>query len=143
MLFKGDFLDGLEIARSPVFDGWLTAQRRRFRGCHAALLEHLVRAFPMTKPLVTSTSGSSLRRSTGVSHELLLGALARRGQIREAEEHLATTARLFEAEGLDCTPIREAWRHARTQTTPSRLSAAEQTPAAVTACVDSHTTHRD
>ena len=41
-LFAGDFLDGLEIDRSPVFNGWLTAQRRRFRGCHAALLEHLV-----------------------------------------------------------------------------------------------------
>ena len=40
-LFGGDFLDGLEIDRSPAFNGWLTAQRRRFRGCHAALLEHL------------------------------------------------------------------------------------------------------
>ena len=36
MLFNGDFLEGLEIDRSPVFNGWLTAQRRRFRGCHAA-----------------------------------------------------------------------------------------------------------
>ena len=34
-------------------------------------------------------------------HELLLNALARRGRIREGEEHLAATARLFEAEGLD------------------------------------------
>jgi DNA-binding SARP family transcriptional activator len=45
-LFNGDFLDGLEIDRSPVFTGWLTAQRRRFRGCHAALLEHLVKRVP-------------------------------------------------------------------------------------------------
>ena len=42
-LFAGDFLEGLEIDRSPAFNGWLTAQRRRFRGCHAALLEHLVK----------------------------------------------------------------------------------------------------
>ncbi len=42
-LFAGDFLEGLEIDRSPLFGGWLTAQRRRFRGCHAALLEQLVR----------------------------------------------------------------------------------------------------
>jgi hypothetical protein len=40
-LFKGEFLDGLEIDRNPSFNGWLTAQRRRFRGCHTALLEHL------------------------------------------------------------------------------------------------------
>ena len=43
-LFAGDFLEGLEIDRSPAFNGWLTAQRRRFRGCHAALLEHLVKS---------------------------------------------------------------------------------------------------
>ena len=48
-------------------------------------------------------------------HERLLAALARRGRIREGEEHLAATARLFEAEGLDCAPIREAWRAARAQ----------------------------
>ena len=45
-LFDGDFLEGLAIGRSPVFDGWLTAQRRRFRGRHAALLEHLAKRGP-------------------------------------------------------------------------------------------------
>jgi DNA-binding SARP family transcriptional activator len=45
-LFAGDFLEGLEIDRSPVFNGWLVAQRRRFRGCHAALLETLARRVP-------------------------------------------------------------------------------------------------
>ena len=42
-LFAGEFLDGLEIDRNPGFNGWLTAQRRRFRGCHAAVLERLAR----------------------------------------------------------------------------------------------------
>ena len=46
---------------------------------------------------------------------MLLDALARRGRIREGEEHLAATTRLFEAEGLDCAPIRDAWRSARAQ----------------------------
>ena len=46
---------------------------------------------------------------------MLLAALSRRGRIREGEEHLAATARLFEDEGLDFTPIREAWRSARAQ----------------------------
>ena len=45
-LFTGDFLEGLEIDRSPTFNGWVTAQRRRFRWCHAALLEQLVRTVP-------------------------------------------------------------------------------------------------
>src|SRR5262249_28220016 len=48
-------------------------------------------------------------------HELLLNALARCGRVREGEEHLQATARLFEAEGLDHAPIRELWRAARAQ----------------------------
>src|SRR5262245_26287787 len=45
-LASGDFLEGLEIGRSPAFNGWLTAQRRRFRGIQVALLEHLARSAP-------------------------------------------------------------------------------------------------
>ena len=30
-LFAGELLEGLEIARSPMFDAWITAERRRFR----------------------------------------------------------------------------------------------------------------
>ena len=45
-LFAGEFLEGLEIDHSPLFDAWLTAQRRRFRGCQTALLEHLVKRVP-------------------------------------------------------------------------------------------------
>ena len=48
-------------------------------------------------------------------HESLLTAFARRGRIREGEEHLAATARMFDAEGLDHTPIRETWRAVRAQ----------------------------
>jgi hypothetical protein len=34
--------------------------------------------------------------------------LARRGRFREGDEHVAAAIRLFEAEGLDSTPIRIA-----------------------------------
>src|SRR4051812_17824077 len=43
-LLAGDFLEGLEIDRSPAFGSWLTAQRRRFRNYHVALLERLAHA---------------------------------------------------------------------------------------------------
>src|SRR5688572_20818638 len=43
-LFRGDLLQGLEIDGNAVFNGWLVAQRRRFRGYHAAVLERLVAA---------------------------------------------------------------------------------------------------
>ena len=114
-LFAGDFLDGLEIDRSPAFNGWLTAQRRRFRGCHAALLERLVESVPDDEALGYLEKWLELAPFDRRVHELLLDALARHGRIREGEEHLAATTRLFEAEGLDCAPIRDAWRAARAQ----------------------------
>ena len=114
-LFAGDFLEGLEIDRSPAFNGWVTAQRRRFRGCHAALLEHLVKSVPDDEALGYLEKWLVLAPFDQRVHELLLNALARHGRIREGEEHLAATTRLFEAEGLDCSPIREAWRSARAQ----------------------------
>ena len=100
-LFAGDFLEGLEIDRSPAFNGWVTAQRRRFRGYHAALLEHLVKSAPDDEALGYLEKWLVLAPFDQRVHELLLNALARRGQIREGEEHLAATTRLFEAEGLD------------------------------------------
>ena len=112
-LFNGDFLEGLEIGRNPAFNGWLTAQRRRFRSCHAALLEHLAKSVADDEALPYLETWLRLAPFDPQVHERLLRALARRGQIREGEEHLATAAGLFEAEGLDWTPIREAWRSAR------------------------------
>lgn len=112
-LCHGEFLDGFEIDRNPAFNTWLTAQRRQFRSRHAALLERLV---------VTETGDDVfgyLEKWLELApfdlrvHENLLNAFARRGRIREGEEHLSATSRLFDAEGLDCAPIREAWRAAR------------------------------
>ena len=128
-LFTGDFLEGLEIERSPLFTGWLTAQRRRFRGCHAALLEHLVGKVPDDEATAYLEKWLELAPFDRHVHELLLGSLARRGRVREGEEHLAAAARLFEAEGLDGAPLREAWRAARSQEAPVLSVAPEPSPA--------------
>ena len=100
-LFAGDFLDGLEIDRSPHFDAWLVAQRRRFRGCHAALLEHLAGALPADEALGYLEKWLQLAPFDRRVHEMMLRTLGQSGRIREGEEHLAATVRLFEAEGLD------------------------------------------
>jgi TolB-like protein/DNA-binding SARP family transcriptional activator/Tfp pilus assembly protein PilF len=114
-LFVGDFLEGLQIDRSPYFHGWLVAQRRRFRACHAAILEHLVCSLPAGSDDVFDYLEQWLELAPfdQRAHTILLEALARRGRIGEGEEQLAATAKLFEAEGLDWTPIRDAWRAAR------------------------------
>src|SRR4030095_3219614 len=78
-LFGGDFLEGLEIDRSPVFNGWLTAQRRRFRGCYAALLEHLAKSVPDEKACEYLEKWLQLAPFDQRVHEILLAALARHG----------------------------------------------------------------
>jgi TolB-like protein/Flp pilus assembly protein TadD len=111
--FAGDFLDGLEIADGHAFNGWLTAQRRRFRGCQAALLEQLAATVPDDEALGYLERWLELAPFDQRVHELLLNALARQGRIREGEEHLAAAKQLFAAECLECTGLDDAWRAAR------------------------------
>jgi DNA-binding SARP family transcriptional activator len=114
VLFTGELLEGLQLDRHPAFTAWLVAQRRRFRGYHVAVLEHLVAAggdevFGYLEAWLHLTPFDPR------VHEALLCALARAGRIREGEEHLAAAERLFEADGLDQTPLREAWQVARSR----------------------------
>jgi DNA-binding SARP family transcriptional activator len=111
-LFVGDFLEGLEIDRSPHFMGWVTAQRRRFSSCHAAILEHLVNNLPAGSGSVSThiEKWLALAPFDGRAHVALLENLARRGQIGACEEHLAAAAQLFQSEDLDFAPVRDAWR---------------------------------
>ena len=117
-LFAGDFLEGLEIDRSPQFHGWLVAQRRRFRGCQTAVLEHLAGSASGDEVFGYLEQWLELAPFDQRVHELLLNALGRGGRIREGEEHLAATIRSYEAEGLDSAPIRDAWRSARARPAP-------------------------
>jgi TolB-like protein len=115
LLFVGEFLDGLEIDRSPHFNAWLAAERRRFRSCHIAVLEHLVGTATGEEIFGYLEKWLQLAPFDRHVHVTLLGALAQRDRIREGEEHLAATARLFEAEGLEHAPLRDAWRTARAE----------------------------
>jgi DNA-binding SARP family transcriptional activator/TolB-like protein len=112
-LFAGELLEGLEIARSPVFDAWVTAERRRFRGIHAVLLENLARALPHEEAAPYLEEWLRLSPFDRHAHELLLTSLARQGRIAEGEAHLASASRLFESDGLDAAPLRRWWRDAR------------------------------
>lgn len=114
-LFTGEFLDGLEIERSPAFTGWLTAQRRRFRGCRIALMEHLAASAPDELRLGRLEAWLALTPFDPRVNGLVLEELARRGRIREGEAHLAAAIRQFETEGLDGSALRQAWQAARSQ----------------------------
>jgi DNA-binding SARP family transcriptional activator len=45
-MFSGDFLEGLDLDRSPHFSAWLNAQRRSFRTLHLDILQRLVDRMP-------------------------------------------------------------------------------------------------
>jgi DNA-binding SARP family transcriptional activator len=112
-LFGGDFLQELEIDRSPVFSGWLIAERRRFRSWHVALLERLANCAADEESLGHLEKWIELAPFERRAHALLLRALARLGRVRDGEEHLAAALRLFEAEGIDNTTLRQSWQQAR------------------------------
>ena len=113
----GDFLQGLEIERSAPFSAWLIGQRRRFRAAHAAVLEHLAAALPAASDEALGCLEQWLQIAPfdRRAHERLLDALARRGQLREGDEHVAAAMRRFEAETQDPAPIALAWRAAKSR----------------------------
>ncbi|MEO8018927.1 MAG: tetratricopeptide repeat protein [Pseudomonadota bacterium] len=124
--FGGELLEGLEIARSPMFDAWIIAERRRFRGIQTVLLENLSRSLPDAAAAPYIDEWLALSPFDRSAHELLLAALARQGRIAEGEAHLTTACKLFEADGLDSTPLRILWRGARDRgTTPAATGVVE------------------
>lgn len=134
--FTGEFLQGLEIARSAAYSAWLIGQRRRLRALHAAVLEHLAAALPVAgdEAMACLAQWLQLAPFDRRAHERLFDALAARGELRAGYDHLAATTRLFEAEGQDAGPLAHAWRRARQGHASLRLaepaSAAGLTPPA-------------
>ena len=113
LLFTGEFLEGLEIDRSPLFGGWLLAQRRRLRAVHVAILEHLAQDGDSDQAVADLEQWLQLAPFDRRAHDRMLSVFAARGQLREGEEHLAAVSRQFEAEGLDWRSLGDAWRTAR------------------------------
>jgi DNA-binding SARP family transcriptional activator/Tfp pilus assembly protein PilF len=119
--FAGEFLDSLELDRNPSFNAWLVAQRRRFRGIQTEVLEHLV------DHLEDAEAGRYLERWAALCpldegvHARLLRMLARQQRVQEGKDHLGAVIRLFDQEGLDSVPLREAWRQAMAQPPRSTL----------------------
>jgi len=125
-LFGGDFLEGMELDRSPLFIGWLIGQRHHFRDRHVGLLQRLAALAAPEELLARLEAWRQLAPLDRRVHERLLDALAQRGRLHEGEEHLAGALRLFASEGIDGAPLREAWRRARATAEPR---ASIETPA--------------
>jgi DNA-binding SARP family transcriptional activator/TolB-like protein len=111
----GEFLEGLEIDRAPIYGQWLLAERRRWRSLQVALLERMVDHFlPQSDEAIDGlTRWLRLLPHDRRAHVRLLDALGQRGELREGDAHLATAVRLFEGEGQDAADLVQTWRVAR------------------------------
>lgn len=114
--FSGEFLEGLDLDGCPGFTSWLLAQRRRFHEWRVALLHRLVECSPEAELIGHVEKWLEIAPFDVRAHEHLLRALVRRGRFRDGKEHLATSIKLFRAEGLDCAPLGRMWLAATSET---------------------------
>jgi len=108
-LFRGDFLEGLEVDGCPAFTSWLLAQRRRSHDWRVALLSRLVECAPPAELIGHVEAWLAAAPFDIRAHEQLLRELVRCGRFRDGKEHLAASIGLFRAEGLDSAPLGRAW----------------------------------
>ncbi|UJW86509.1 BTAD domain-containing putative transcriptional regulator [Devosia sp. SL43] len=139
-LWRGQFLDGLTLDRSPVFQAWVTAQRRRSLGNYLALLQLAVSS--CTDPasrLVLIERWIELSPYDERPHVLLLSILRQAGQISAAETHLRNTIDLFRSEGLDTAGLRSAGDRVKgTERVPATLAIADPSEAAAEPLLPRH-----
>nr|WP_148227709.1 transcriptional regulator [Fulvimarina pelagi] len=130
-LFTGEFLEGLDLKRSPQLDHWLEARRSYFRSCHAAVLAQIITRLPAddTDTRELCERWTSLAPFEMRAHLSLMASLPN----VEAERHLAAAVRLFEAEDMDAAPLVLAWR--RLRATPAAVAEPAAVPAAKVAPV--------
>lgn len=138
--FTGEFLEGLDVDGRLPFAGWLTATRRTFHQAHSAVLECLT-AQCATDPdeyRACIEQWLELAPFDLRPHRLLLERLSEEGRVGEAEAHLTTFIRRFDAEGMDAAPLRLARQAARRRPLlpcPQTKPAHPQPPANRRACV--------
>jgi DNA-binding SARP family transcriptional activator/predicted ATPase len=136
--FNGELLGGLHVDGSAEFHGWLTAQRNRYRTLEVSLLQELVARSPRgsEEMFVRLDGWLQLAPFDLRPHEVMLDALVQIGRLRDAQDHFAKTARLFDEQGVDPSPLKETWRVVRDgirhATTPPTAELTEQKAASET-----------
>ena len=114
-LMVGDFLEGLDLARSPQLEHWLAGQRRHYRVCQTLILERVTALLPDEPDLLRQHADRwvALSPLNVCAQTTLLKALMQCGAPDEAERHFEAVSRLFSAERIGIEPIRSAWLEMR------------------------------
>jgi TolB-like protein len=112
--FEGEFLEGFDAGRIPLFQAWLVGERQRFSGFHADVLSRIISLLRRTEealPYIRKRL-DLLPYDVG-AHRDLLATLAACGRIAEGEAHLEAATHLFRSQGLSSAPLDKAWREQR------------------------------
>jgi DNA-binding SARP family transcriptional activator/pimeloyl-ACP methyl ester carboxylesterase len=112
-LFRGEFLEGLDLASCPEFEAWRAAEREEARALHrrvlGALVERLAAAPAEALPHARTLVG--IDPYAPAAHESLLKLLVAAGRQREAEEQFAVSTRILaEASTRSAGALAEFWR---------------------------------
>ncbi len=122
--FEGEFLEGFQADRLPLFEAWLIGERQRFRGFPADVLSRIIALLPKDEQaLPYIRQRLSLLPYDQAAHRDLMATLAACGRIGEVDAHLEAATHLFRSQGLSSAPLDKAWREQR------QLAARETRPA--------------
>jgi TolB-like protein len=114
-MFAGTFLSGILMDNCPQFDAWAAGHRRRIEERHVAVLKELTgRGFKSDQP--PSKWAERWLQITPFdldAHRALLQVLVSKRQVKAADEHVEASISLFQAEGMNLSPLRELWRELR------------------------------
>lgn len=112
-----EFLEGIPIDSGTEFGHWLAGQRSAFRSYGIEVIAELALRIRPGAPegLATTHKWIDLAPFDGRAHLRLLAELFHRRMLDDCARHLDFAAAAFAAEGLDFAPVREAWKHMRSQ----------------------------
>ena len=119
-MFRGPFLEGLELPDFHDFEAWRVAEREEFRRLHLRLLRELVSRLEATPEPALEPARELVRlapddASTRAHLIRLLGAIGRR---EEAEEHYNLGRRQIERTGGDAGELHRTWRKVAAEPAP-------------------------
>lgn len=126
--FRGDFLEGLDLANCPEFAAWCAAEREEARALHRRVLAALVSRLEAqpAEALPHARRLAAVDPDNVEAHATLLRLLAAAGRLREAEDQFAASQKILaEASANSAAALAEAWRRIG-RAEPPRTALAEE-----------------
>jgi pimeloyl-ACP methyl ester carboxylesterase/DNA-binding SARP family transcriptional activator len=124
-MFRGGFLENLELPEFGEFQAWRAAEREHFRELHVRLLGVLAERL-QGNPEESVVPARELVRLCPEDESVrakLIRLLAAAGRREEAEEHYLLGKKQIEKSGKDLGKLRDAWREIAGTPVPQRPAA--------------------